>query len=39
MRNAWKIIVVLASVALCLGGPAWAGVPRVVFVEDFTATW
>jgi hypothetical protein len=38
MRNAWKNIAVLA-LALLVGGPAWAGVPRVVLVEDFTNHW
>jgi hypothetical protein len=39
MRNVWKMLAVMAAVALSMGGPAWAGVPRVVFIEDFTATW
>ena len=39
MRNAWRALLVLALLAIGLGGSAWASVPRVVMVEDFTATW
>ena len=39
MRNAWKIMLALMTISLCLGGAAWASVPKVVMVEDFTATW
>ena len=39
MRNAWRIALALVLVSLGAGGAAWAGVPKVVMVEDFTATW
>ena len=39
MRNAWRAMLALALIALGLGSAAWASVPRVVMVEDFTATW
>ena len=27
------------ALTLALAATAWAGVPRVVLIEDFTATW
>lgn len=39
MRNAWKIMLALAAIGMCAGGAAWASVPKVVMIEDFTATW
>jgi hypothetical protein len=38
MRNAWKILAVACGLFLTIG-TALAGVPKVVFVEDYTATW
>ncbi len=38
MRKIWQIALVLAA-ALALGGPALAGVPKVVIAENFGATW
>jgi hypothetical protein len=37
MRTAWKIALALAVFAF--SAPAWASVPKVVMVEDYTATW
>lgn len=39
MSTFWRRLTILALVYLALAGPCWAGVPRVVMVEDFTATW
>jgi hypothetical protein len=39
MRNPWKILLAVLAVGLGLAAPVWASVPRVVMVEDFTATW
>jgi len=39
MRNAWKIMLALLTISAFAGGAAWAGVPKVVMIEDFTATW
>ena len=37
MRQIWKTLFVLALIAVCAGGAAWAGVPKVVLLEDYTA--
>ena len=39
MRKAWRVLLALGVIAIGLGGTAWASVPKVVMVEDFTATW
>jgi hypothetical protein len=40
MRHAWKILTALALIGLGLFAlPAMAGAPKVVFIDDFTATW
>jgi hypothetical protein len=39
MRVAWRVLLAAASIALVLGGPAMASVPKVVMIEDFTSTW
>ena len=37
MRQLWKCLLVLAVFALGAGSVAWASVPKVVLLEDFTA--
>jgi len=39
MRIAWRGLLAAASIALVLAGPAMASVPKVVMLEDFSATW
>jgi len=39
MRMASRVFLAAASIALLLSGAAVAGVPKVVMIEEFTATW
>jgi len=39
MRQAWRVLLAVAALTLALAGPVWASVPKVVMVEDFSATW
>ena len=39
MHKSWKILLAVMAISVCAGGAALATVPRVVLLEDFTATW
>jgi hypothetical protein len=40
MRHLWKLLTAFAVLGLgFVSSPALAGVPKVVFLEEFGATW